>query len=262
MSGRSGGIAERPRVAEHAREVTLAHERGLPISGALESLLPGGLRRGSVVTVDGSTGHGATSLALALAAGPSAAGAWTALVGFGSLGPLAAVELGLALERLVFVGPPASASTASVATASTGVAGSLGGVVAALVDAFDVVLLDGRQRLRAGDARRLVARTRARGAVLVQAGATWSEGVDVHLTITGPQWQGLGRGHGHLQARRVMVEANGRRGASQARRVRLWLPGPDGTVSVAATPGRLRMASDMTGDTTSDAGGTARREAS
>jgi hypothetical protein len=55
------------RAAEHAKPVTLAGERSLPVLEALGSLLPDGIRRGATVTVDGATGVGATSLALASA---------------------------------------------------------------------------------------------------------------------------------------------------------------------------------------------------
>src|SRR3954463_126996 len=62
------------------RPVAMAGERLLPVLRALEELLPDrGLRRGPTVAVGG--GVGATSLALALAAGPSAAGSWCAAVG-------------------------------------------------------------------------------------------------------------------------------------------------------------------------------------
>ncbi|HVM54602.1 MAG TPA: hypothetical protein VM262_15550, partial [Acidimicrobiales bacterium] len=58
------------RAAELATPVTLAGERALPVLGALEPLLPAGLRRGVTATAGG--GPGATSLALALGAGASA----------------------------------------------------------------------------------------------------------------------------------------------------------------------------------------------
>ena len=102
---------------------------------------------------------GTTSLALALAAGASQAGSWVAAVGLGSLGLVAAAELGVALDRLVLVDDPGRdrAGWASV--------------VAALVDGFDVVLVAaGSAGSRPADARRLVARVRERGAVLVAVG--------------------------------------------------------------------------------------------
>ncbi|MDQ3680666.1 MAG: hypothetical protein M3378_09035, partial [Actinomycetota bacterium] len=112
---------EEPTLREATRPVSLAGEQVLPVLPALQSLLPGGvLRRGSTVVVVGST-----SLALALAAAPSAAGSWCAAVGLPSLGLVAVAELGVSLERLALVGAPG---------------GSWPAVVAALVDALDVVV--------------------------------------------------------------------------------------------------------------------------
>jgi len=192
--------------------VSLAGSRVLPVAAPLEPLLPDGLRRGSVVAVEGST-----SLALAVLAGPSAAGSWCAAVGLPSLGLVAAAELGVALERLALV-------------ASPGAAEGWATVVAALVDAMDVVLVRPPAHLRPGDARRLAARARERGAVLVAAGR-WSERTDVRLRVTARVWEGLGLGHGRLRARRVDVVAEGRGAAARPRLLSLWLPGPGGELA-------------------------------
>lgn len=205
----------------------LAGERLLPVAPALERLFPeGGLRRGSTVAVAGST-----LLALALLAGPSAVGSWCAVVGMPALGLVAAAEVGVAMERLALV--PATGSEWPT-------------VVAALLDALDVVVVatgagagdaDGRRgigrRVRPADARRLTARARERGAVLVVLGA-W-EGANVRLSVVGSpcQWQGLGSGHGCLRARLVEVGAEGRGAASGPRRCRLWLPAEGGGVEPA-----------------------------
>lgn len=223
---------------------TLAREQRLTVLPALESLVPGGgLRRGSTLSVDGPA---ATSLALATAAGPSQDGAWVVAVGFPSLGLLAAAELGVALERLVLVADPGDSDDAAAWPA----------VVAALVDAFEVVLVHADRRVRAADGRRLVARTRERGAVLVQVGGdrptgtVWPEGADVTFTVADATWEGLGEGHGHLRSRRVSVEAGGRREAARPRRAELWLPSADGTVEeVLPEPVRLRGPSVPAPDT-------------
>ena len=223
---------------------TLAREQRLPVLPALTSLVPGaGLRRGSTLSVDGPA---ATSLALAAAAGPSQDGAWVAVVGFSSLGLLAAAELGIALDRLVLVADPSGDDDHDAWPS----------VVAALVDAFEVVLVHASHRVRAADGRRLVARTRERGAVLVQVGghrptgAMWPEGADVTLDVVDAAWEGLGEGHGHLRARRVTVEAGGRREAARPRRAELWLPSVDGTVEeVLPDPVPLRAPSMRTPDT-------------
>jgi hypothetical protein len=198
--------------------VALAAEQALPVLPALAPLVPGGgLRRGTTVSVTGA--GGATSLALALAAGPSAAGSWAVAVGFPDLGLAAAAELGLALDRLAVVGPPDPANWSTV--------------VAALVEAFDVVLVRPPRHVRAGDARRLVARTRERGAIVVQVGSTALQS-DLRFTVAATEWQGLGSGHGHLTARRVRVTVDGRREAARPRQADLWLLDPDGRVARAA----------------------------
>lgn len=185
----------------------------LTVLPALAGLLPGGgLRRGSTVAVAGST-----SLALALLAGPSAAGSWCAAVGLPSLGLLAAAEVGVAVGRLALVASPGPDWAA---------------VVAALLDALDVVVVRLPDRgVRPADARRLGARARERGAVLVPLGR-W-EGADVRLSVASSSWQGLGEGSGHLQARLVEVVAEGRGAAARPRRSRLWLPSAEGDVTPA-----------------------------
>lgn len=212
-------------LAERVRPVTLTREQRLPVLPALEGLLPGaGLRRGATVSIGSAPGTGGTtSLALALVAESSRVGSWVAAVGLPSLGLVAADELGVALERLVLVAAPER--------------DAWGGVVAALVDGFDLVLLNaGRSGVRPADARRLVARARERGAVLLQLGAGWPEGADLQLQVTRARWEGLDDGHGHLQARKVRVVRSGRGEAAQPRRADLWLPGPSGEVEVVATP--------------------------
>jgi len=89
--------------------------------------------------------------------------------------------------------------------------------------------------VRGADARRLAARGRERGAVLVVAGTGWTEAVDVRLTVVGSTWEGIGRGHGRLLARRVEVASTGRGAAARERRRVLWLPANDGGVADATT---------------------------
>jgi hypothetical protein len=193
---------------------TLAGERLLPVVPALQPLLPGrGLRRGSTVAVGRSA-----ALALALVAGASAAGSWVAAVGLPDLGMVAAAEVGIALERLALVPAPDARAWPTV--------------VAALLDAVDVVLVRSPAGLPAGQARRLAARARERGAVLVPLGG-WSVAPDLWLAVTASAWQGLGQGHGRLEARRVEVVVGGRGAAARERRATLWLPAPDGTIAPA-----------------------------
>ena len=206
---------------------TLAVERLLPVVPALEPLLPGrGLRRGTTVTVTRSA-----ALALALVAGASAAGSWVAAVGLPDLGIVAAAESGIALERLALVPVPGARVWPTV--------------VAALLDAVDVVLVRSPPRLPAAQARRLAARARERGAVLVPIGA-WSQPADLRLAVTSSTWQGLGQGHGHLRARQAEVSISGRGAATRERRVLLWLPSHNGTIAqvlsspAVAAPGEGR----------------------
>jgi hypothetical protein len=222
----TAALATLGALAERVRPVTLAREQRLPVVPALETLVAGGgLRRGSVLSVSEAPGaSGAGSLALALAARASAAGSWAAGVGLPSLGLAAAAELGVALERLVLVAAPERQSRPTV--------------VATLVDGFDLVLVGPHQELGPADARRLVARARERGTVLVRLDGSGpgSENADLRLRVTATSWEGLGAGHGHLRARRVTIEAGGRGEASHPRRADLWLPGPGGGVEVALPP--------------------------
>ena len=93
----------------------------LPVLPALTGLLPGGLPRGTVVT----TGRWGL-LCLALAAGASADGAWTALVGLPQLGVAAAADAGLETGRMLLVPDPGA---------------SWPQVVASLLDSCELVLL-------------------------------------------------------------------------------------------------------------------------
>ena len=233
-----GGRPAVPPAAPRVGLADLASEQRLPVLPGLASLLPGGgLRRGATVAVGAAPGvAGATSLALALAAGPSQAGAWVAAVGLGSLGLVAADALGVVLERLVLVADPGRdrAGWASV--------------LGALVDGFDVILVStstsagsaGPVRLRPADARRLVARVRERSGIFVSVGGDLpGERSPVSLTVSAARWEGLGAGWGHLQGRRVTVETGGRGDAARSRRADLWLPDANGHVTPAeplATP--------------------------
>ena len=179
---------------EVSRPVVHAGERALPVPGELGELIPA-LRRGSVVAVEGETGAGATSVALRLAAAATAAGEWVAAVELhGSLGGLAAAEAGVALERFAVARrvPPTRWAA----------------VVAALLDGIGLVLAEIPPSARAGDARRLAARARERGVVLVGVGA-WPAEAALRVRAEGSQWRGLGRGTGLLAARELGVRVEG-----------------------------------------------------
>ena len=189
-------------VAARAQPFVAAGDRRLPVAGLLGELLPaGGVQRGSTVAVDGSPGSGSTTVALSLAAAATSAGEWAAVVDpggwSGTVGARCAAEAGVELERFAVVrrAPP----------------DRWGAVVAALLDGITVVVAAVPPHVRLGDARRLVARARERGAVLVAFGSWPVEAaVRVH---TGPsEWRGLDAGAGLLEARdlNIHVEVKGR----------------------------------------------------
>ena len=189
-----------------AQPLTRVSERLLPVRDVLAALLPlGGLRRGTVIEVDG------VSLLCALLAASSAAGSWTAIVGAPSFGIIAAAEQGVVLERTVFVSkPPADLAPT---------------VVAALGDALDLVVIGAGVITRSGDARRLTARARERGGVLFSLGP-WPEAVDLRARVHAYRWEGIGFGCGHLQTCSIEVEVEGRGAAARARRGLIRLLGP------------------------------------
>jgi hypothetical protein len=210
------------------RPVVLAGQRLLAVPDALTWLFPdGGLRRGSTVGLAAGAGRGTTSLALALTVPVTRSGGWVAAVGLSSLGLVAAAQLGAALDRMALV--PSAGEQWPV-------------VAAALLDSVDILLLAPGGRVRAADARRLTARARERGAVLVilppagtgagMRGGGWPEATDVHLSVEAARWEGLEAGAGHLRSRVLDVVASGRRAAARPRRGRVWLPGPDGRISM------------------------------
>lgn len=118
---------------------------------------------------------------------------------------------------------------------------------AALIDGFDIVMMDTR-RLRATDARRLVARIRERSSVLraVAADLPGQPG-PLHLTVTAGAWHGIGQGRGDLQGRRVTVEASGRGEAARPRRAELWLPSPTGALESIEPVAEPVLAAPTTG---------------
>ncbi len=202
------------RLGAKVKPQSLAGERLLPVTPALQEILPaGGLQRGSTVVVGSHRSSGATTLALELLVGPSVGGCWCAVGGFAELGVLAASERGIDLSRLVLVP-------------------SLGGpdrwmqVLATLFDSVDAVLFVPPASVRPSEARRVAARARDRAAVLVvldQAGR-WPGPIDLRCTVTGSQWSGLSRGYGLLTSRRYEVEVSGRGAAARPRQAALHLP--------------------------------------
>ena len=205
----------------------VGHEQRIPVEGVLAPLLPeGSIRRGAAVTV---SGHGSTTLAVALAAEASRLGSWVAAVGMADLGVAALAERGVDLDRWALVDLPAAGRDRSTAA----------DVLGAVVSGFDLVLLGSAARVRGATARRLLARMREHGASLICAlgGASTdimaSLAPEVRLMIERTRWTGIDGGHGRLLARQAEVTVGGRGAASRPRRVLMWLPSEDGRVAYA-----------------------------
>lgn len=183
-------------------------KRYQPTLPGLTGLLGGaGLKRGATYLVESST-----SLAMAMLAGPSSAGAWSAAIGLPSFGTHAAECLGIDLDRLALVPDPGEHWL---------------DVVATLSDALDVLVVHPPGRPRDADVRRIAARMRQRGSTLIVLGSSWP-GSELRLTVGHSTWLGIDRdGHGHLAARHAPVTASGK---GRPYVERMWLPAPDGTV--------------------------------
>ncbi len=162
-------------------------ERALPAPPALESVLPDGLRQGSVVQV-----HGSTSVLLAMAQAAAGADRWCAMVGMSDLG-WGAVASFLSLERVIAVPGPVP---------------DIAAVLGALVDGFDVLVVGKCPGLSAADRRTISSRLRQRGAVLLTADH-WP-GAQMAMSVTTESWNGLGRGYGVLSGQRMLVTCTGR----------------------------------------------------
>jgi hypothetical protein len=158
------------------------------------------LRTGGSYQVDSA------SLALALLAGPSRAGAWSAVVGADDFGAEAAAEMGVDLARTVLVPDPGELWLE---------------VTSALVDVVTMVVLRPPGPVSARAASRIAARLRKRSAALVSWGP-WP-GAEATLSLRESLWSGADHGHGRLRSRRVLVDV--RRGSAPPRRAELWLPG-------------------------------------
>lgn len=169
---------------------------------------------GLIALQTGATyGVDSASLAMALMAGPSADGAWCGVVGSAEFGIEAAAAAGVDLSRTILVPDPADQWL---------------GVTSALIDVLTVVVVNPPGKVSDGAVSRISARLRQRGAMLVAWG-DWPR-CDARLTMDDVAWVGLGRGHGHLQARQATVSV--RKGTAQAQQRRLWLPDAERVIRV------------------------------
>lgn len=200
----------------------------LPVPADLESILPEGLRRGSTIAVTSSV-----SLLLALLGGPSANGAWTALIGLPAISAEAAAEAGINLDRLAIISPPEGGWTSAAWTTAVGALLDAVDVVAARPGAIGVGIKD-------GDARRLTARARTKDSVLMlfgQRSVTWPA-VSVELSAQHSHWTGIGDGYGRITSRQLTVSATGKGRSGRSRVAQLSLPVslPLRSVSAASDP--------------------------
>lgn len=233
-----------------ASSFVMAHERLLPVPGAFGALFGIPLDESPNVTdhpalVRGHTvactGTAAMSCALALVGSVTRSGSWVAVVGLPAVGVVAAAELGVALDRTVFVADPRRVVV-------DGEAVDAATVVATLVDGFEMVVMapDVVTTVGAAGMRRLQSRAHTKGALLVVVGEQRSTSVDLCFSADIAHWEGLGQGHGHLQRRRVRLTLDGRRRPRPVQRD-MWLPDATGGVSVVELD---HDAVDGTGDGT------------
>jgi len=240
----SGTSARRARAAELSRDhlaatfsgqttPVVAGEDLVPLLLPLQQALGvDGLRRGSTVLLGGEEGFGATSLALALIAKATTDGMWCSIVGPPDLGMVAAVELGVDLERLVVVAAP----RVRAATA-----------IGALVEGCDVVLLRLPLAMSRTEMLRLGARARQRRVLVVllsdprSRAMAWPEAPDITVQIRSSVFYGIESGSGRIAGRRVEIETVHRRSGGLPAPVALWLP---------AVTGELRLVDqgEMEGD--------------
>lgn len=217
----SASLAERVARSGGEAGLGLRPAGSWPVPPALAGLLPGGLPRGGTVVVDGSV-----SLLLAAVGAASAQGAWCALAGLPQVGAEAVAGFGLVLARTpVVAAPPGRAGGQAWA-----------GLIAALIDAVDIVAACPGRVLSAADLSRLTARARTRAATLLlygEASAQWA-GADVRLSTAGPLWLRTAGPRGRLVARRLSVRAQGRGRLTRPSSAEVWLPARTGGVLVRA----------------------------
>jgi len=186
----------------------------LPVPKPLAAVLPrGGLARGSVVSLTGETGS--TSLLFSLLATPL--NSWAAVIGMPNLGLLAAVELGVDLNRIVLIPYPGP---------------DVLQVLSVLSDGVDLIAVVPPKVLPPARLRVLNARLRQSGAVLLVVGSWPGAELVLHSRIQG--WTGVGQGHGRLRDRKLIVQVSGRGAAGRTRSVAMALQSSRSRVDIVA----------------------------
>jgi hypothetical protein len=131
------------------------------------------------------------------------------------LGAEAGEQLGLDLSRLVLWPEPGPRWLAVTAT---------------IAEVMQIVAVRPPTRASDADVSRLSARLRDRGAVLLVQGP-WPQ-AEAMLSLSDPEWTGLGHGHGRLDGRVLTVTVSSRRWPVP-RSARLRLPDVDGGLAPA-----------------------------
>jgi hypothetical protein len=133
------------------------------------------------------------SLLFALVASATQHGSWFAMVNMPTAGLMAAHENGVALQRTVCV--------------DVGVSGGhMSNILGSLVDGIDLVAVRSPQ-CSSAEVRRVAARVKAQGSVLLVVGNTAGFSPDAVLVAHTQQWQF----HTHAVSRTVNITAQGRR---------------------------------------------------
>lgn len=184
--------------AAHGKNVRTLGAPVLPVVDELAALLPGGgLQCGAVTVLQGST-----ALLLSLISRATQEGAWCAMVGFPTIGALAASESGVELSRLALVPDPGVQA---------------GQVLAALVDGIDLIVVGPELKesnLRPAAQRQISARVKERGVVLIST-RSWP-GAKHNLQAEVLGWRGLGRGFGYLTKQDLILGRGGAPGGASS----------------------------------------------
>jgi hypothetical protein len=189
--------------------------RTLPVPSPIAELLPrGGLARGTVAIVDGTT-----SVLVGLLASVTAAGSHAAVIGMPDLSLLAAVEQGADLSKIALVPEPQDSAVE---------------VAAILLDSVDLVILGlSGAVVTPSRARAVVARARSKGAVLLVTEGRW-DGVDLRIESRVAGYSGLGERHGRVTGIQLDVAAAGK--GFQRRTRRMEIRGDSGSVAWRTVP--------------------------
>ncbi|UNN05206.1 hypothetical protein [Rhodococcus opacus] len=189
--------------------------RTLPVPPPIAELLPwGGLARGTVASVAGTT-----SVLIGLLASVTAAGSHAAVIGMPDLSLLAAVEQGADLSRIAIVPEPKDTAVE---------------IAAILLDGVDLVILGlAGASVTPSRARAVVARARSKGAVLLVTDGLW-DGVDLRIESRVAGYSGLGEGHGRVTGVHLDVAAAGK--GFQRRTLRMEIRSDAGSVAWRTVP--------------------------